>query len=116
MNNSIRMETRMRERLGSRHRRTPEIRTTRGNGRSINALEALKQRLLEEQLTAVTDRTLVRRLQRAADDSASLAWATPFPLLALPELLLEKAREAQRQFERQRAIWSGRVSVTSLAA
>jgi hypothetical protein len=110
------MGTRTKAPVENRPRRTPGIRTALGNERSINALEALKQRLLEEQLTAVTDRALVRRLQRAADDSASLAWATPFPLLALPELLLEKAREAQRQFERQREIWSGRVPVTSLAA
>lgn len=84
--------------------------------RPINNLETLKRRLLEQQLAAVTDGELIRRLQRAADDSASLAWATPFPLLALPELLSEKAREARRQFERQRAILSGRTAITSLAA
>lgn len=74
--------------------------------RPLNALESLKSRLLDELLGAETNEELVRRLRRAADESASLAWASPFPLLTLPELLTEKAREAQRQFERQRAIQS----------
>ena len=72
--------------------------------RSPNTLESLKSRLLDGLLAGETNDELVRRLQRAADESASLAWASPFPLLTLPELLAEKTREAHRQFERQRAI------------
>ena len=72
--------------------------------RSTSALEALKSRLLGAQLANVESGELRQRLHRAADDSASLAWATSIPLLALPELLAEKAREAFRQFERQKAI------------
>lgn len=84
--------------------------------RPISSLESLKDRLLDEQITAVTDAELILRLRRAADESASLAWATPYPLLALPELLAEKGREAWRQFERQRAIQSRGFSVPRLAA
>jgi hypothetical protein len=72
--------------------------------RSIQALEVLKSRLLTDQLTSVQNAELRQRLLRAADDSASLAWATSIPLLALPELLTEKTREAFRQFRRQQAL------------
>ena len=78
--------------------------TTGHTSRPLNTLESLKSRLLDELLAGETNAELVRRLQRAADESASLAWASPFPLLTLPELLAEKTREAYRQFERQRAI------------
>jgi hypothetical protein len=64
----------------------------------------LKDRLFNNRVGVETDAELIRWLRRAADESASLAWASPFPLLALPELLAEKMHEAQRQFERQRAI------------
>ena len=74
------------------------------SSRPPNTLESLKSRLLDELLAGETNAELLRRLQRAADESASLAWASPFPLLTLPELLAEKTREAHRQFERQRAI------------
>ena len=84
--------------------------------RPLNALESLKSRLLDELLGAETNVELVRRLRRAADESASLAWASPFPLLTLPELLTEKTREAQRQFERQGAIQSRGRNVLQLAA
>ena len=84
--------------------------------RSVNTLESLKDRLLGEQIAAVTDPELIQRLRRASDESASLAWATPYPLLALPELLAEKGREAWRQFERQRAIQSRGICASRLAA
>lgn len=83
---------------------------------SPNTLESLKGRMLDELLGAESNEELIRRLRRAADESASLAWASPFPLLTLPELLAEKVREAQRQFERQRAIQSRGRNVLQLAA
>jgi hypothetical protein len=82
----------------------------------INTLEALKRRWLGEALASVTEIDLSRRLQRAADEAASLAWATTYPLLALPELLVEKGREARLQFERQRAMQSRGRGITRLAA
>ncbi len=84
--------------------------------RPLTALEVLKSRLLDEQLAAARDAELRRRLRRAAEESASLAWATPIPLLALPELLAEKAREAWHQFERQRSIQERDQPTASLAA
>ena len=84
--------------------------------RPLNTLESLKSRLLDGLLGTETNAELIRRLRRAADESASLAWASPFPLLTLPELLTEKVHEAQRQFERQRAIQSRGRNVLQLAA
>ena len=85
-------------------------------GRPFNTLEFLKDRLLVELLASETNAELIRRLRRAADESTSLAWASPFPQLLLTELLLEKGREAKRQFERQVAIQSRGRNVFSLAA
>lgn len=78
----------------------------------VDALEALKNQLLTEQMTVVRDSELAVRLRRAADESASIAWATAYPLLTLPELLREKMVQAQAQFEQQRRIQSrGRATV-----
>ena len=70
----------------------------------IAALEELKERLLQEQARAASDATAWSCLRRAADDAASLAWATPCPLLVLPELFAEKAAEARLRRQRQREI------------
>ena len=86
------------------------------SARPLTDLETLKARLLSEQLAVTKDAELRRRLHRAAEESASLAWTTPIPLLALPELLAEKAREAWRQFERQRCIQERSQPTISLAA
>ena len=88
----------------------------RATVRSISTLESLKGRLLAEQLAKVQDTELRRRLRWAAEDSASLAWATPIPLLALPELLNERAREAFHQFERQQILKASRRAPVELAA
>ena len=84
--------------------------------RQETALAILKGKLLDEQLAGATDLELRRRLRQAAEESASLAWATPYPLLTLPELLAEKARTAWRQFELQRAIQARSQPTVSLAA
>lgn len=68
------------------------------------ALDVLVARLLAERLGEVPDPALRERLRRAAAESASLAWSTPYPLLTLPELFAEKEREARRQHGRQQAI------------
>lgn len=67
-------------------------------------LEQLKARLLQPLLTATVDPGQAAPLQRAANEAASLAWFTPFPLLFFPALLDEKVRAAQRQHARQRQI------------
>ena len=72
----------------------------RPSGR-IAVLEELKERLLQEQARAASNADAWSCLRRAADDAASLAWATPCPLLVLPELFAEKAAEARWRRQRQ---------------
>ena len=69
-----------------------------------NELDALKARLLREELARAQEPALNPLLRRAANDAASLAWFTPFPLLVFPVLLQEKAEAARRQEARQRQI------------
>jgi hypothetical protein len=69
-----------------------------------NDLEQLKARLTRPLLATVTEPELSTALQRAANEAASAAWFTPFPLLFFPTLLEEKAAIAKRQQERQREI------------
>jgi hypothetical protein len=69
-----------------------------------NELDTLKARLLREELARGADPALNPLLRRAANDAASLAWFTPFPLLVFPVLLEEKAEAARRQEARQRQI------------
>ena len=70
----------------------------------IAALEELKQRLLRETARARSDSATLSCLRRAAEEAASLAWTTSFPLLVLPELFFEKAAEARVRSQRQREI------------
>jgi hypothetical protein len=81
-------------------------------------IETLKQRLLRERLAtfADLDPELQRSLQRAADDSAALAWTTSFPLLVLPALFDESSRAAVQRSERQRRIRARSGGAKSLAA
>ncbi|HUD82979.1 MAG TPA: hypothetical protein VMQ67_05730 [Candidatus Saccharimonadales bacterium] len=69
-----------------------------------NELDALKARLLREELARAGEPALNPLLRRAANEAASLAWFTPFPLLVFPVLLAEKAEAARRQDARQRQI------------
>jgi hypothetical protein len=66
-----------------------------------NDLELLKARLLRQLLAPVAEPGLNTVLRRAANEAASLAWSTPFPLLVFPTLLEEKAVIAERQWNRQ---------------
>jgi hypothetical protein len=69
-----------------------------------NELEQLKARLLTPLLAAEAEAELNTALQRAANEAASVAWFTPFPLLFFPTLLEEKAGNARRRQERQQEI------------
>jgi hypothetical protein len=69
-----------------------------------NELDTLKARLLREELSRAAEPALNPLLRRAANEAASLAWFTPFPLLVFPVLLQEKAEAARRQEARQRQI------------
>ena len=81
-----------------------ELKLRRLRARGIEALEELKQRLLKETACAGFDPNFLPGLRRAAEEAASLAWTTPFPLLVLPELFSEKAAEACIRSQRQRDI------------
>ncbi|MGO8701415.1 MAG: hypothetical protein ACLQVY_27330 [Limisphaerales bacterium] len=72
-------------------------------GTSEGELEQLKDRLLRQALQRA-DPELNVPLQRAANEAASLAWFTPFPLLVFPVLLEEKAAMEERQLAVQREI------------
>lgn len=93
-------------------RRTP----VRSENLPVDPLDQLKSQLLAQEMAAVGNVELMERLRRAADESASLAWASGYPLLTLPELLREKAAAAHAQYERQRRIQSRGRSTIQLAA
>ncbi|MCC7374856.1 MAG: hypothetical protein IT581_09380 [Verrucomicrobiales bacterium] len=66
-----------------------------------SALSKLTTDLLH-QLLEQSDNPMVHAgLRRAAAEAESLAWLTPVPLLVLPTLLHEKAREARLYVYRQ---------------
>ena len=71
---------------------------------SLESLDELKQRLLREKAAAESDPALFVGLRDAAEEAAALAWATPYPLLLLPELFAEKAAEAGVRSDRHRRI------------
>jgi hypothetical protein len=73
-------------------------------GAAENELEELKTRLLRPLLATTSEPEMNTALRRAANEAASVAWFTPFPLLVFPTLLEEKAARARRQQERQRQI------------
>jgi hypothetical protein len=63
--------------------------------------ELLKRQLLAERLGADWEPESTSQVRRAANEAASLAWVTPYPLLVFPVLFEEKAAEALRILERQ---------------
>lgn len=94
----------------TRYRRGPELPDSYDTGVPFRAtepagLEQLKERLLAEALAQNSGQPgLNSAYRRAANDAASLAWVTPFPLLFLPALFEEKAAEARRRTDRQRTM------------
>ena|SRR5436190_3585274 len=66
--------------------------------------ERLKLQLLEERLAEQTNPELNAYLRRAANEAASLAWVTAYPLLVLPALFEEKANAASAQAQRQERV------------
>lgn len=67
--------------------------------------ERLKNKLLAQQLLDATPE-LNAPLRRAANDAATLAWATIFPLLVFPALFEEKTAAAVLRAERQARIYA----------
>lgn len=96
----------------SRCRVSPEApaRVTQANAE----LESLKQKLLQDVL-AMSPVTAHRAIRRAAEEAASLAWLTPYPLLILPELLKEKAHLARQQAAKQQSVFERSQTILALA-
>ena len=69
-----------------------------------DAFERLKARLLTERLEETWEPELTSFLRRAANDAASLAWVTAYPLLVFPTLFEELADSALLQAERQEQV------------
>lgn len=67
-------------------------------------LSELKERLLRAHLAREGSETIRSRIRWAAEEATSLAWASPFPLLVLPELVEEKVARAREQVARQEHI------------
>jgi hypothetical protein len=67
-------------------------------------LERLKSRLLRNALEGNAQDELNAPLRQAANEAVSLAWTTPYPLLILPTLFEEKAREARIRVGKQRSV------------
>ena len=67
-------------------------------------LERLKAQLLAERLEGRGETQLLSHLRRAANEAASLAWVTRYPLLVFPALFEEKADVALLRAERQEQI------------
>jgi hypothetical protein len=65
--------------------------------------ESLKRALLEAKLSELweTGTGKLSQLRRAANEAASLAWITPYPLLVFPELFSEKADRVLAIADRQ---------------
>jgi hypothetical protein len=66
--------------------------------------DELQGRLVEATMGESTSPFVRGRIHQAARDAAALAWTTPYPLLVLPELFLEKAREAGQRLDKQRSV------------
>src|ERR1035438_2585286 len=67
-------------------------------------LERLKVQLLDARLEGRFDSQFASRLQRAANEAASLAWVTRYPLLVFPALFEEIAETALLRAERQEQV------------
>lgn len=79
-------------------------------------LAALKDRLARQYAGALEHAPLRPAIERALNDAASLAWATPFPLLVLPTLADEKVTAARRQADRQTQILRRSAALLAQAA
>jgi len=75
---------------------------TRAEQRAM--LSDLKERLLRPHLARAGSEAVRSRVRWAAEEAASLAWASPFPLLVLPELVEERVARAREEAARQERI------------
>lgn len=66
--------------------------------------QELQSRLVEESLSVTQIPSVRIGIRRAALEAAALSWTTPFPLLVMPVLFLEKTRETRRRLEKQQEV------------
>ena len=94
---------------------------SQGSGRRVypvsadRVLRRLKGRLLRRMLGETDNPRAHAALRRAAAEAESLAWLSPYPLLVLPVLLEEKAREARLYASRQAELYEASREWLSLA-
>lgn len=108
------MKVALHKQPGNREGKSGKLRSSVRNIAVGAELEELKRCLLIEHLDVVADAQTHPWLSRAADEAASIAWATPHPLLVLPVLLDEKLNDARRKAELQKAIYARSQSVVAL--
>jgi hypothetical protein len=70
-------------------------------------LETLKHKMLAPVLHNTHNPELQTKLGWAAQDAASLAWLTPFPLLVFPALFEEKVSAARKHWAKQQNLRKG---------
>lgn len=85
-------------------------------GQIETRLEELKHALLQPVLRGTLNPELHARVTWAAQEAASLAWLTPFPLLVFPTLFEEKMRAARQYWLKQLKIRGRAQWPISLAA
>jgi hypothetical protein len=79
-------------------------------------LDRLKNRLVNAVVEAGDEPALRRRLRQAANEAATMAWLTPYPLLVLPALVEEKAWEVRLHAQRQQEIRARSQALLAVAA
>jgi hypothetical protein len=79
-------------------------------------LEQLRKSLLSKHQQTVSDLDIHAHFDLAANEAASIAWATTYPLLVFPLLLQEKIQEAERKARVQRGIYRRSQKIMTLAA
>jgi hypothetical protein len=60
-----------------------------------NEFERLKLALLRERLRPLSRPELIAQVRRVANETAALAWVTPYPLLVFPLLFTEAAEAVE---------------------
>ena len=86
---------------------------SRPSSRAHSQLHQLKRKLLRAELEATPETGLFKRLCRAANQAAELAWATCYPVLLYPCLFDEMLKAVRDRFQ-QEQISEARSSLASL--
>ena len=66
--------------------------------------QELQSRLVEENLSETRNPSVRGGIRQAANEAAALSWTTPYPLLVMPALFAEKAREIRLRLGKQQGV------------